>query len=81
MIKKIGLTEMIERSPINIPFAVPVYGKNDAHKKMRDAHAIASRKNCKISTSIMRAVDINDYEYHMVLVRITVLARFNLEES
>lgn len=70
---KIGMTEMIERAEVNVPFVIPAYGKKEAHKAMRDAHVAASRKNRKVSTSIMRAVDISDYEYHMTLIRVTVV--------
>lgn len=73
---EIGLTEAIERADILVPFVVPVYGKAEAHQKMREAHAVAFRKNCRVSTAIMRAVDVGDYDYHMTLVRITVIERW-----
>lgn len=77
---EIGMTEMIERAPMNVPFVVPVYGKKEAHQAMRDAHGAAGRKNCKVSTSIMRAVDLDDYEYDMTLVRVTVIERWVVGE-
>lgn len=77
---EIGLTEMIERAPIYTPFVYPVCGKKEAHKAMRDAHVVAKRKNCKVSTSIMRAVDVGDYDYTMTLVRVTVVERLVVGE-
>ena len=74
-IGEIGLTEMVERATINVPFLLPVKGKKDAHQKMRDAHGVAARKNCRVSTDVMRAVDTNDYDYSMTLVRVTVIER------
>lgn len=72
----IELTELIERASMDTPFVVPVSGKEAAHRKMRDAHAIARRKNCKVTTSVLRAVDIADYEHGMTLVKITVVDRW-----
>ena len=72
---EIGITEMIVRAPINTPFVIPVYGKKDAHQKERDAHGAAKRNMCKVSTSIMRAFDVSDYDYSMALLRVTVVQR------
>ena len=74
---KLGLTEMIVRAEIGKPFCLQVYGKADAHKIMRNAHVVAKRKGIKISTNIMRAVDISDYDYHSTIVRLTVLENDN----
>ena len=70
------MSEMIQRAPMNVPFVIPVYGKKEAHQKERDAHGAAKRNNCKVTTSIMRAVDVSDYDYSMTLLRVTVVQRW-----
>jgi len=72
---EIALTEMIERANLNTPFFIFAATKADAHKKMREAHSVASRKKYKITTDIMCAFDVREYERATILVRIAVLTK------
>ena len=70
---EIGITEMVERAKLNEPFIIIAKGKYDAHQKMRDVHGAACRKGRIVTTSIMRAIDVNDYDCVMTIVRVTVV--------
>lgn len=76
----IGLTEMIDRAPMNEPFLVPAYTKKEAHQIMRDAHGAAKRKHCKVTTDLLLGVSVEDCDSPTFrIVRIEVVERWVVE--